>query len=936
MSTLQNKIRKSQRRSPNTNQDSFSSDLLVISKLLLEAQDLSVVFNSFVTQIARFLNFDRVSIARLDENSNSFVTTHIYGAHVEAWSVGSYDEFSDSLFDDAISIRESVQYDEPDLGRASRDGDSSKAGLPAGFNSTIAAPLLVRSNVLGLIALRSARRNAYSEQDLVKIEQIADLLASAMQHYKTQSDLEKQLLEKTVIVDLARDLSGATELSELLPAIVDTAEGLFDFDYVRLRVIDPSRGEIVSEYSHIDGVLTDHITDPIPWSGTTAVMMAERSSGFIFTEEQINKPGGGWASLNIGSYDNGYASLLAVPLLHRGGAVGTIVFWAKEADKFTERHIALVEQLGAQVSGAVATAVEHGELRRSISERIALNEIYKVATRSSSVREFFEAISEQLSTLLSFDRLEVFSVNEQKDTDELVFARGLPVQGMLEGVSLSHQLRGSFTPEWTDRFNTIFGITSEMPTYSAHEYERVGLESWLCIPVHMSQKLYGHMFLHSREPEAFGQMSGELLERVFSHVNPTLEHIFDTARSKRQSRHHMALAEIGTEIFATGSSVKRCELVADYLGDLMTSDLLEITLPETAQRKTSTLRKLANRVDESDLPRQFDLYSDGTSTAESRLSIRITDTGNPEQNKSAPEDLVSALIEAGFGSAAAVPITVDGGTSGHILVSCAAPEMFSKDDLRNLEQIARYLSSASQQVVKDQSEKRKTSATSMATFDGRDLAGLKNIELIVIDSQPICRGGYTALFEPTPFKFVGAVENSNDAVQLASMKSASVIVMELHGEDLVDVRHLIEDARVPVLLISDTANKTLVSDAIAAGAAGFVLKGISVGKLAEAIETIADGGSIFDPGLLGGFLSSLRPHDISSDEGNEAVLNSLSDSELSLLTLVANGKSNKEISVDQGFTVGTIKNQVARLFKKLDASSRVDAAKIAYRLGIVR
>ena len=205
MSTLQKKNRKSQRRSANNSQVDFSSDLLAIGKLLLEAQDLPVVFNSFVTQIARFLDFDRVSIARLDRDSNTFVTTHVYGAHVDGWSVGHDEEFSDSLFDDAISTRERVQYNESDSTKQSTDDDSSTVRLPAGFNSVIAAPLLVRSSVRGLIALRSTRRNAYSEHDLVKIEQIADLLASAMQHYKTQTDLEKQLLEKTIIVDLARE-----------------------------------------------------------------------------------------------------------------------------------------------------------------------------------------------------------------------------------------------------------------------------------------------------------------------------------------------------------------------------------------------------------------------------------------------------------------------------------------------------------------------------------------------------------------------------------------------------------------------------------------------------------------------------------------------------------------------------------------------------------
>ena len=770
----------------------------------------------------------------------------------------------------------------------------------------------------------------------MKIEQLADLLASAMQHYRTQANLEKQLLEKTIIVDLARELSGVTELSKLLPIIVDAAEQLFDFDYVRLRVIDPSRGKIVSEYSQSGGVLIDHIVEPIPWAGTTAMMMAERSSGFILTKEQINKPNGGWASLDIRSYDNGFASMLAMPLLHRVAAVGTIVFWSKEADKFTERHIALVEQLGAQISTVLAMAIERAQLRNSISEKVVLNEIYKLASGSSSVRELFEATSKQLSSLHSYDRFEVFSVNKEKGTDELLFASGLPVQGLLEGVELSHQLKGSFSLDLAERSNPVSGITSEIPTIAAQEYERVGLKSWLHIPIHMSGRLFGYLLLHSCEPEAFGQTSGELLGRFFSQVIPTLESMIDTARSKRRINDNMTLGKICAEIFATSSPIESCELIAEYLDDLMAADLLDIALPVAPAGKPSGLRKLTNRMNEVDLPKQFDLFSDDVSTTEEILSIRITDAGNPIMNKSAPKDFVATLVESRLGSAVAVPINVEGSAPGHIMVSCVAPDMFSKSDLSNLEQIARYLSTVSHQFVSSLSENKKNRATSKVTFTGNDLVGVKNIEVILVDSLPICRVGYSALFEPYPFKFIGAVEDVNSAVQLVAKKLSSVIVMEIHGEGLDDVRHLIEDVRSPVLLIAESANNALVADAIAVGVAGFVMKGISVVKLAEAIEVIAGGGSIFDPELLGGFLSSLRPHDIGSEDTHKIVLNSLSDSELSLLTFVANGKSNKEISADQGFAVGTIKNQLARLYKKLNASNRVEAAKIAYRLGIVR
>ncbi len=922
-------------------QDHFTTELLVIGKLLLEAQDLPVVFDSIVSQISRMLEFDRLTIARLERDSNSLVTAHVYGTDIGGWSVGSSREFTDHVFETVVATRSAVHTSKQKPSQSLSENDLPDSVPPDIFRSMIAAPFLVRGDVRGIIALRSKQVDAYSERDLVVIEQIANLLASAMQHYKSITDTEKQLLEKTIIVDLARELSGATEISEFFPAIASAAGQLFEFDYVNMRVIDPSRGEIVAEFSLLGGVLTNHITAPKPWTGTTAVMMAERTSGFIFTRDQIDNPDGGWASLNIGSYDNGYASMLAMPLLHRGGAVGTIVFWSKTENKFTERDIALVEQLGAQISGAVAVAVQHSELRRSINERVIFNQISKSATQSASIREFFESISDQLSTLIQYDRLEVISVNDETKTDGIEFVQGTPVAELVEGTVMPGDFRDVISVTWADRFNAFFGATYEMPVRLAKQYKRARLESWLCVPIHLKEQMYGYLFLHSRESEAFDHFSIELLDRILSYISPAVEHILNTVNNERRIRHNMALGEIGAEIFTTNSAIEMCELVTEHLGTLMSSDLLEIALSPTTSSEMNTFRKLTERIAHTDLPERFDPFVDSIPTTEPRTLIRIADLNDPKTNQIVSRDFITALVTSGISSAIAVPIRDSGGSPGHILVGCVQPDMFDSYDLRNLEVTAKYLSSATQRYanVVDGIDPTATWAghiSSPVSFGVMEADHLGNIELLVVDSLPICRGGYTGLFESAPLNFVGAIDNIANAIKMSTDKAVNVIVLELHNEDVEEIRRLVEDSRVPVLIISDRANKTLISEVIAAGAAGLVLKGNSVEKLVEAIKIVADGGSIYDPSLLAGFLATLRPHEIAPAENGQTVVGSLTEPERRLLSLIAGGSSNKEISIEEGFTVGTIKNQIARLFKKIDASSRVDAAKIAYRSGLVR
>jgi DNA-binding NarL/FixJ family response regulator/transcriptional regulator with GAF, ATPase, and Fis domain len=922
----------------------FSAGLLVIGKLLIEAQSLYVVFDSLVAQLARMLDFDHISVARFDRSANSFVITNFHGTAVDGWDIGSRDEFEGRLFDAIITDRRGVY-----RSKSRSKGASSALSFEAGLRSMIATPLLVRGEVRGLLAIKSTKADTYGERDVAKLQQVADLLAPAIQHYETQSDLQRQLLEKTVFIELARDLSGITEFSEFFPVITQAAGRLFEFDVVKLRAFDPSRGQIIAELALEEGVQINNTSVPVTWSGTAAVAIAERTSGFILTPDQINEPDSGWTSFKYGLDKFGIKSVLAMPLVYRGRAVGSLVFLSKIKNNYSGRDIAFVEQLAAQLSGAVATAVQHAELRRLVHERTVFSDISKIAARSDTLRSLFEGMGDRLSGLIHYDRLEVISVNEETGASQLAFIDGVPVDGLTEGAAVEHQLYGAAAPAGAGQITAKFGTADEKPVPLSQHHGRPGLNSWLQIPIRASGRLFGFLILHSRETAAYGPLAIDLLERVLEHVTPALEHIVENTSNERRIRQKLALGEIGVDVFAAGSPVEMCDRVADHLRDLMEWDLLEISLPpdtvagaapgtsiETSTFRTSTVPKaqVAQR-------ERFTPFVDKQPATEPRSLLRVIDASSPTADRAVPEDFLSALSKSGISSAIAAPINDGGGTPGHIVIGCVQPGMFNRDDLRNLEVAAGYLSAASRRypqtpAIGDSATVAAAGATQLARFDENDLARQKSIGLVIVDRMPICRGGYSALFESTPLDFIDAADSIASAIQLEMTKSASVILMELHEENPSEIRRLIEETRLPVLLISERVNKTLMSDAVAVGASGLLLKGISVDRLVEAVVIVAEGGSIFDPGLLGGFLSTLRPHEVGLTGRDEVVLGLLTDPELRLLGLIAGGKSNQEISEIERFTVGTIKNRLARLYKKIDATNRVDATRIAYRAGLVR
>ena len=120
--------------------------------------------------------------------------------------------------------------------------------------------------------------------------------------------------------------------------------------------------------------------------------------------------------------------------------------------------------------------------------------------------------------------------------------------------------------------------------------------------------------------------------------------------------------------------------------------------------------------------------------------------------------------------------------------------------------------------------------------------------------------------------------------------------------------------------------------AIEAGAAGYVLKGVSREPLLHSIEVVRDGGSMFDASLLAEMLQH-TPRS-GAPAGTDASLASLTEWERSTLRLIVEGHTNRQIADELGYSTGTIKNDVQSVIKKLSVSDRTQAATYAVRHGI--
>jgi DNA-binding NarL/FixJ family response regulator len=201
---------------------------------------------------------------------------------------------------------------------------------------------------------------------------------------------------------------------------------------------------------------------------------------------------------------------------------------------------------------------------------------------------------------------------------------------------------------------------------------------------------------------------------------------------------------------------------------------------------------------------------------------------------------------------------------------------------------------------------------------------------LVVDDHTVVRQGLDMLFgDIDDLEVVGTAATGEEALEAVEKLNPEIVLMDvrLPGIDGVSaVKRIQETApNVKFVVFSAYGDKRLLSDAIAAGARGYVMKGSPPEDLVRAIRTVAEGKAFVDP--------SLSPTLLMSDGGPAE--QPLSEREREILQLLAEGYHTEEVARRIGLSVETVKSDTKRVISKLQADTRTHAVAIALRQAII-
>jgi len=215
------------------------------------------------------------------------------------------------------------------------------------------------------------------------------------------------------------------------------------------------------------------------------------------------------------------------------------------------------------------------------------------------------------------------------------------------------------------------------------------------------------------------------------------------------------------------------------------------------------------------------------------------------------------------------------------------------------------------------------------------------LRILLVDDQSLFREALRTLLGLQPdFDIVAEAENGERALALAKVHRPDVILMDLRMPVLGGVeatRRIMQTmpaSRVVVLTTFDEDEE--IFEALRAGAVGYLLKACSADKLCESVRAAAKGASVLEPSVAAKMMAELNR--LSARQGkkiSQTLADPLSDRELGVLRLLADGCSNKEIGSRLHITEGTVKNHMTNILEKLGVLDRTQAALRAREMGLL-
>lgn len=213
-----------------------------------------------------------------------------------------------------------------------------------------------------------------------------------------------------------------------------------------------------------------------------------------------------------------------------------------------------------------------------------------------------------------------------------------------------------------------------------------------------------------------------------------------------------------------------------------------------------------------------------------------------------------------------------------------------------------------------------------------------NERILLIDDHTLFRAGLCDLLTRRKIEVVASVGSGSEGVEIASNEELDIVLLDMRMPEMDGISVLKKlkalKADLPVAMLTTSSDESDLVGALRNGAQGYLLKDMEPDELVVALQDIIAGKTVVAPDLAPVLARAVQGDNKGKPEEKEDPFAVLTPREFEILTLLAEGQSNKVIARNLGISDGTVKLHVKAILRKLNISSRIIAAVMAVEHGV--